>query len=406
MVFAALGWLFLQFTIRLNLYNSILSLTSIIEEVTETSPAVRMSRTLSKDGFTADAYIHSGKQEIHLNFKIIASQKRLNADGTISSEDNLQNFSLYLDPNVLTFSVDPKKERHYGINFHTFQKDLEQIPLINWILPDHFIKQWDTSLQKIPELFNKIDSFCFFPEINLANISSFAKFLWILPAEINISASPETTESALRIVFKFQSDTAPSYLKEKLKEKKIDPYNITATFYMNKKDLAIAEITLRKGNDLTQISVEYPNNTSEYLRSVLFSETETGREVVKLTLNTDGSEFWAISNDYSEIMIDWNPTTNIMLINNGTNSVSLVYQKEEDGFSIESDDLKNLMMFIDPSSERSILDDHCRIKIVKGAYVPESYQYKNLSEWTLEDLLTIWNEIENIFMQLKDEKAA
>jgi len=232
------------------------------------------------------------------------------------------------------------------------------------------------------------------PEIKLDDNTNIQKLLWILPAEIDIVSlwQSEGTIPAVRALYKLRGNQIPFGLEKVFGYPNIKETDITATFYLNGNCLRMSElIVCKKGERILQISVEQNRNVLQNtLRFIVrneVAEEESGE--IAIFLNTDGSEQWKIEGGQNDVSIHWIPTSGELRMDKRNNTLAVYYQAYENGFSIKTENIQNLIRFLEIwNTEGAEWNAGCKMDITKGADF-QLPKLKNLNEWSLEDFVII-----------------
>jgi len=394
LIAVVLFWLILQFIVRFLLCRDVRNILEILDSTINHSPVFSISDVLSnQSGFTINAEIQSSENKKCV-MQIISQTQRILANGEILQNDQNRTFSLYLDSDLLAFSPGQSSDLYYSISFDTFRQDIGKLPVISWILQDSTIDKFHERLLSLSKIWNSTNGFLKIPEIKLDDNTNIQKLLWILPAEIDIVSlwQSEGTIPAVRALYKLRGNQIPFGLEKVFGYPNIKETDITATFYLNGNCLRMSElIVCKKGERILQISVEQNRNVLQNtLRFIVrneVAEEESGE--IAIFLNTDGSEQWKIEGGQNDVSIHWIPTSGELRMDKRNNTLAVYYQAYENGFSIKTENIQNLIRFLEIwNTEGAEWNAGCKMDITKGADF-QLPKLKNLNEWSLEDFVII-----------------
>lgn len=334
---------------------------------------------------------------------------QLSATGTAATQGTTLDLSIYLDQDFIAVSSTSLSDGvYYGIAYDSFPEDLRKIPLLQLVISDDLINQWDSSLQRIQEHMSRN---YLLPDISRKDYQSLLLGVAALPctrekSTVNLDGATLTCDKLDIITTAEQLGQLPSVIAEKGFSQEAA---ITASFYLYENSLIKASVSLEEGSAMTQFSLNLGTNPLEdpiSLQSIqrandqeetLFVQVNTQREENRY------AETWDVkkgSEDHS-FAYEWNPKTGEMLLRSGnvSETVSLNLMETDEGLELTTDSLSKLLQAMSQEEtawDRASTLGGCAMTIKAGSQITTP-GYKKLDQWAMEDFITLLSGIGSLF---------
>lgn len=385
-----------QMCVRVRLCQAVEMAIEQLKMRMDSSPVRILTDTLSSgSGYTIDATILPRTPEYQLDMTAKVQQNSLLAEGTIGTGDARQNVSFFADDTAIAISSDLLSGGYYGITFASFSQDVRSIPMLEWVLNEKLVAQWNDSLQDVRRYMHTKTSFPNVPEIDLASRDMLPALLMTLPAEMKRTEILQNGEEkpALRIVYAFQNDQIPEMIKKIGDAFSQGDTGITAVFYLSGTELILADIQItQEGNTET---FHYEGENTILGGPISFSMMNGKSHLSGCFEGPDlPRERWNVRDEYGNqqsISLLWEKEKDSMEISDGKQSIRVAFQEKNDGFHIKTD---NIWKLLDILGEEVMWDDavSCELTASKGGTFQKP-EYKNLDQWSFEDFLTLLDGI-------------
>lgn len=373
--------------------------------------------TIDPEGaYTADVVLKTDTEQLGpVTYDMIlqtdTKNHRFLADGTVSMHEKQLDLSLYLDTEFMAVSSDDLSVgNYYGITYESFLDDIRSIPLLGYFISDSILSQWDASVQNIRTTISKNYTAYQVPKISREDMNKMILGLLTLPCEVENRAVPvdSIVLDCQAVTYRFNSD--------QMKGLPMDmPFAENAAvqviFYLHKNTLVKAQLCCTTDNDSTMYGLTLGMNPSEgilrfqriqqsdgkYDDCLLFSETHRSDDIYTQTWNfcrSTGEQTAQITLNYN-----WEPTSGKLDLryNGAAEPIQFVLIGTESGFQIQTEHFSELIPLIIQDEQIGNLRPISGImNVAKGARIAPP-DYKNLDQWSIEDLFTLLTGVGTLF---------
>ena len=341
---------------------------------------------------------HLGQIQYDLLMHTDLIERQIAARGTVATNGNTLRLAAYLNRDYAALtSQDLLQGGYYGITYDTFVEDLRSIPLVSLLLPERTIVQWENGVAKLQELMNRSYSYPKIPQITKKEIELSAWSLLALKAEVSRENAVINGESlnCHKLTYSVSGPQAEQILGTLLDTENLDNSHLTVSFYLSEKALVKAELTGTDGKDHVSYLLTLGRNPEADDFSFGAVKTEHGmttRFSASVSTQWEGERrLETICVNDAVFSYEWNERTGDMaLALPGRKKAALHLSEMENGFQIITPDFDKLMGW---GSGKSGV---CTMTIATGAEITAPV-YKNLDQWSLEDLLVLLSGVGSLF---------
>lgn len=306
--------------------------------------------------------------------------------GALPDDPRLGNVELFMGPDFFSIRSDALLGGGcYGITYDTFRQDILSIPLVKIAMPDALVDQWADSLDQLQKKMDWKVTLPHIPEVSVEDVRTAALGLWILRGRVTTQELMVGSQSLTCWKVRYQLDgKAACSLYEAVTGKSASKdQQIRLVFYLHQRSLVGLEFEASAGRpQLTasaflgldpmtdDLSLNTAGRAGEFHASVT---SRQGRKTLRI-------------NDF-RCDYDWDRQSgDLLLLLPGREPVPMKLKNIQNGFQAESPQLWSLIRN-DPQ-----VRDACTIRVTKGAEI-QWPQYKNLDQWSLNDLLVLLSGI-------------
>lgn len=333
------------------------------------------------------------------------TQRRFKAEGMALTETGTIDLCLYFDTSFMSVSSQAfEKEKNYGITYNTFRSDIQSIPLLNYIITDELVTQWEDAIQGIQHKLCKKETMPQMPEITDDMLRGISVGILALPCEIERRTIANDNSIYDCQVISYRADS--KILDQLLMlnpQKPLTAAEISCYLWDN--ILLSVQICCQMQDTETVCNLwlgkKPASNPINFQWKEKNSEKETGYNIT-ITTNSnrdiyeESVEIISTHNGTQEIHnLDYHWMLRNKVLNlkwdDTANSASVILCETEDGFRIDSEDFMQLIcMFTGNSPYEHTFSGSVIISPGAAVDVPE---YVNLDQWSLEDFWVILNEL-------------
>lgn len=415
LVFVAIFWdnLILRIAPKAVLTSALTKVFTQLEERFQNDPLLILAKNIDPEGkYTANIKTETenrllGRVSYDMIVQTDANRHCLSAEGTAATAQTAMDLSLYMDSDFMAVSSDTLVEgTFYGIGYESFPDDIRSIPLLNFMVSDHLLSQWDASVKNIQAQMKKDYFLPRIPEVGAEEIKALLLGILAAPCEIEqISLLlNETTVTCKKLDYKVRGAEVENFLSKLFSKEYEDNASITASFYLYEKALIKISIACGTENDLIQCSLDLGLNPSEKpltLQGTRKAADSTDHFTATVStsqgenLYTEQLAVQFTSNDavkHFSLQFKWEPVSGAMQlnINNTPEAIPLTFLEIEDGFYIITNDFNKLLNAISEEKGASIIGQRssCIMTVKKGSEIIKP-EYKNLNQWSLDDFTNL-----------------
>lgn len=390
---AALVW-FLYLSPRMALSNAADDALSKLEQRLAESPVPILAKGYDESGRNSTSLeltVSDGVQyDMQVQTDLTANQ--ILADGTIRIDGKTLNLSAYLDKEFAAItSEDLFKGGYYGITYDTFSSDVRSFPLLSRLIPSATLSKLDSSVEKLQEYMNRTRQIPQLPEVQEED--KLILGLLVLKSDVHKEALTVDGQSleCLRFDYSATGEQAGTLLGYLMDTGGLSQGDITASFYLCDKTLVAVRCDGRAGENRAALRLDLGQDAARGDVSIAVEKLENGEKSAfsyKIgAREADGAHTESIAFGAQSISYDWQPQTGDMVLTLPEKSpISLNLSQAQDGFQIQTKDFAALIGI----NSRKGFDSTMTVR--KGTAITPP-NYKNLDEWSLDDLLVLLGSI-------------
>lgn len=385
-----------------------------LEERFSGSPLLILGRGLNGDGKntiqleldTTDDLL--GDMAYHMNIQTDGAAGAAFAKGTVTTNGNILDLSLYADREFAAVSSDSLLEgNYYGITYDTFSQDIRKNQLLDFMLGEKTIGQWEESVADLEELMSR--SFTL-PEISTNDISMAMVGILVLKAQVEQEMLTINGKPLDCFAVRFQAEgseikAAADHAQIELPLDINENSTLTASFYIHE-DLVVqvsleitgpegCDIVLSLGDESTREDLIMTANIHQDASSQSYQavvQTASDGSVYSETLQLSWTEDGVQEN--MEIRYDYSPASGEVKLRRDDREAELVLTEAENGFRLETEDFEALMAILTDSEDEG--NSPATMTVTTGSDVAKP-KYKNFDQWSMEDLVTLLGGIGGLF---------
>lgn len=392
---AALVW-FLYLSPRMALSNAADDALSKLEQRLKESPVPILAKGYDESGRNSTSLeltVSDGVQyDMQVQTDLTANQ--ILADGTIRIDGKTLNLSAYLDKEFAAItSEDLFRGGYYGITYDTFSSDVRSFPLLSRLIPSATLSKLDSSVEKLQVYMNRTRQIPQLPEVQEEDIHKLILGLLVLKSDVHKETLTVDGQSLECLCFDYsatgeQAGTLLGYLMD---TGGLSQGDITASFYLCDKTLVAVRCDGRAGENRAALRLDLGQDAARGDVSIAVEKLENGKKSAfsyKIgAREADGAHTESIAFGAQSIFYDWRPQTGDMVLTLPEKSpISLNLSQAQDGFQIQTKDFAALIGI----NSRKGFDSTMTVR--KGTAITPP-NYKNLDEWSLDDLLVLLGSI-------------
>ncbi len=340
-----------------------------------------------------------GSGRLELEICTQTKPNRIRANGTILTGAGKLSLNLYLDKDCAAIASGQLTDGvWYGVTFDTFREDIAGFELAEVLAGQEMLENWADALTAVSELLERSYQI---PNIQPQDIRSVLMgVLAFKPAisvqkgkgQYRISFSADGKELS-RLAGAYSS-ILPNGAEVLLGHMEADPESmLTVVFCLNSRKISGIEAFLRLGDSRYRLQVSLKEG-------FLLIETEEQEETSRFFLRSDADErrcsqtmIFTDSEKGEQLRLDysWDRLTGDMALvvsRDGRNCpVRLNLTGQTGGFTVTCRDISPVWLLV--TGREMEFSAICTLTVSTGSHVPELETYKNLSQWSLEDLFWI-----------------
>lgn len=394
------------------LYTAFAQLQQRIDQ----SPVSVLASQLDADGkYNAQMKLETendlaGEIRYDLNVSADISSNHLFAQGTASASGTDLDLSVYMDGDFMALSSqDLLKGAYYGIRYESFPEDIRSIPLLKMFVSEQILSEWDTSVSNIQTMMNKSYQLPELPEFSEEDLEKALTAVLLLPsdvARVEMQVRGEY-EKCHRISYSAEGEQVQQLLRYLIDTGDGTDASVSATFYLFENQVVMMQLNGKAGGNSVHCALELMCDADDTL-TVRAAYSDNGEEnafCVRHTANAGNGylyETWTSYPDFEgageETLISyrWEPVMGELVLT-GDKAVTLYLKETESGLQIITENFEKLLSALTGqkpnSGSRPVA---CTMTMQKGNEITTP-DYKNLSDWSLEDLLILLGGVGSLF---------
>ena len=378
---AALVW-FLYLSPRMTLSNAADDALSKLEQRLAESPVPILAKGYDESGrnTTSLALTVSDGVQYDMQVQTDLTSNQILADGTIRIDGKALNLSAYLDKEFAAItSEDLFKGGYYGITYDTFSSDVRSFPLLSRLIPSATLSKLDSSVEKLQVYMNRIRQVPQLPEVQEEDIHKLILGLLVLKSDVHKETLTVDGQSLECLRFDYSATGG------------LSQGDINASFYLYGKTLVAVRCDGRAGENRAALRLDLGLDAAQGDVSIAVEKLENGEKSAfsyKIgARGADGAHTETAAFGTQSISCEWKPKTGDMVLTlPGKSPISLNLTQAQDGFQIQTKDFAAL---IGINSQKGF---DSTMTVRKGSAITTP-KYKNLDEWSLDDLLVLLGSI-------------
>ena len=393
---AALFW-FLYLSPRMTLSNAADDALSKLEQRLGESPVPILAKGYDENGRNTTSLELTVSDGVQYDMQVQTdlTTNQVLADGTIQIDGKALNLSAYLDKEFAAItSEDLLRGGYYGITYDTFSSDVRSFPLLSRLIPSATLSKMDSSVEKLQVFMNRTRQIPRLPDVQQEeDIHKLMLGLLVLKSDVHremLTVDGESLE-CLRFDYSATGEQAGTLLGYLMDTGGLSQGDITASFYLHGKTLVAVRCDGMAGENRAALRLELGQDAAQGDVSIAVEKLENGEKSAfsyKIgAREADGAHTETIAFGTQSISYDWKPETGDMVLTlPGKSPISLNLSQVQDGFQIQTKDFAAL---IGINSQKGF---DSTMTVRKGAAITPP-DYKNLDEWSLDDLLILLGSI-------------
>lgn len=389
---AALVW-FLYLSPRMALSSAADDALSKLEQRLAESPIPILTKGYDENGRNTTSLkltVSDGVQyDMQVQTDLTANQ--VLADGTIRIDGKALNLSAYLDKEFAAItSEDLLGGGYYGITYDTFSSDVRSFPLLSRLIPSATLSKMDSSVEKLQVYMNRTRQVPRLPDVRQEeDIHKLVLGLLVLKSDVHKEMLTVDGQSlkCLRFDYSATGEQAGTLLGYLMDMGGLSQGDIAASFYLYDKTLVAVRCDGRAGENRAALRLDLGQDAANGDVSIAVEKLENGEKSAFSyqigAREADGTHTEIIAFGTQSISYDWHPQTGDMVLTLPEKSpISLNLTQAQDGFQIQTKDFAAL---IGINSQKGF---DSTMTVRKGSVITAP-NYKNLDEWSLDDLLVL-----------------
>ena len=338
-----------------------------------------------------------GTVQYDLRVQIQQHPKRLLADGQVSFKNEKMDLSLYLDD---AFAAVSSREilggKYYGLTYESFSKDIRANKLTAFLIGEKVLTDWETAVRGLQDVMQREAPVL--PDLSRIDPEPLVMGILAMEADVErIKVDLNGREERCHVIsFEVSGGEIASglqYLNLELPNMPAEDAQIKCSFWLKEQQLCKMGLT-GESCDLdiywgdTAISflaeddiyIEYYNGNSFQTCKI---HTEQMDNLYRETIVYTGEENIKISYDW---VASTGSLTAAVDTNGGKSNIYLNLKPTENGFWLETQDFGALMHLLTGVPDSG--NNPCVMTVTKGSDF-ETPDYKNFTDWSMDDLLTL-----------------
>ena len=381
---------------RMTLSNAADNALSKLEQRLAESPVPILAKGYDESGrnTTSLALTVSDGVQYDMQVQTDLTSNQILADGTIRIDGKALNLSAYLDKEFAAItSEDLFKGGYYGITYDTFSSDVRSFPLLSRLIPSATLSKLDSSVEKLQVYMNRTRQVPQLPDVQQEDIHKLILGLLVLKSDVHketLTVDGQSLE-CLRFDYSATGEQAGTLLGYLMDTGGLSQGDINASFYLYGKTLVAVRCDGRAGENRAALRLDLGLDAAQGDVSIAVEKLENGEKSAfsyKIgARGADGAHTETAAFGTQSISCDWQPKTGDMVLTlPGKSPISLNLSQAQDGFQIQTKDFAAL---IGINSQKGF---DSTMTVRKGSAITTP-KYKNLDEWSLDDLLVLLGSI-------------
>lgn len=376
------------------------------------SPAHILAKAISKDGCqnitmkldTSTKFMGIAHYDLQLHTQ--THPNRIYGDGSVSTGAGIMDLQLYLDEHFGAVSSRSLTEgAYYGLTYDTFPADIRSFDMLRIFAGEAVLTGWDDSVSRFAEFMRRNYTF---PELSAQDVRSALMAALALKPQVEAGESPDCYTVTFRadgteigLEAEPYIDQLPGDLASFVQQLSEDEHSqLQVVFSLHEKQLNSVEavLTLSNGSyraaaDLTHANTlvlelfayDGENLDRTELAVKTLSDAEVYQEFITITRTVNGVRSQTTA-DYT-----WDLSSGDMAMelikDEKKYPIRLNLTGEGESFTISCQKFETILNLI--AGQENPRPAICVLTVSPGEHNPEIPEYRNLSDWSMEDLLLL-----------------
>ena len=335
--------------------------------------------------------------------------RRILAEGTANVQGKSLDLNLYLDSQFAALSsAEVLQGKYYGLTYESFADDVANSMVLRLLVDQKTLSQWKESVASLEEIMNQPFSL---PDVSQIDPDKLILGVLALDAEVEREVLVLDGEQLPCFVISMETSGAQilqgmDLIGAALPVSIASDDEIGISFWMHQGVIRKAELELEAVSEEKKVTVLMGEDPKTDDIQILIQDSLGYQEFTISTATVESAcrETIAIRkvqrNLPSELHIQyqWNPTdgeVDLSVTRNGQQvDTSFALKKLDNGFLLETQDVESLMHLLLGTKDTG--DSACSLAVTRGAEFATP-EYKNFSQWSLEDMLLLATGLGGLF---------
>ena len=407
---------------RVVLSNAIVERFGQLEERFENSPVHLLTDAMDPGGCQNISMRLDTETELmgiahySLDFQTQAAPNRIRGTGSVSTGAGMMDLSVYLDGDFMALSSESLTGgAYYGLTYDTFQEDIRRFQLLSALIGEDVLHGWEEALQEIQRFMSQ--SYVL-PEVTPEDIQSALMGALALKPRVEAGEEKNTYAVSFGATGREIADAAAPYLDQvpeslsalvsAMSEDADSSLNVV--FYLNRRQLTQVQASFSLSGSSYQITAELgQESASSPIALEVMSCVGEDLERLELTVKTTSDEEIyqegirlkhtrngvqrQLTADYT-----WDLSTGDMvmdLVREGKKyPVRLNLTGEGECITLRTQEFEQLLSAI--TGKDTSRPAICTLTVSPGEALGDVPDYRNLSDWSFEDLMLLITRLGNL----------
>lgn len=377
------------------------------------SPLVILAKNIDRNGqYTIEMEMDTTKELVgevgyDMTVRTDAAGHRFLAKGTVSVQDTVLDLSVYLDEDFAALTSDSLlKGNYYGITYDTFSGDIRSSKVLEYLIGEKLLTQWEDSVAQLQSRMEKDYTFSA-PAFSEEDLRTLMVGFAAMKANVSSEALDlgDHTVDAYRISFLAEeTDIAEAlpYLPESMDWAE-ELTKLSASFWVCGD--AVVQISCKAwaGEEYGFLELVFGENAATDVITVRF---QSGEKEVQITSDVSyNNAHYAEKLELLEwtkgvrsrrvIDYDWSGSGDMTVLIDGSEA-ELNFSETDDGFRLQTANFAPIMSLILDDPEGEVQESACTMDVRRGSQI-ETPEYKNMDQWSMSDLLILVGSVGSLF---------
>lgn len=335
-----------------------------------------------------------GKIRFDFQLETDFSKNQLQAMGTIQGEEISFDAALYLNKDFAAVSSQSLLQGgYYGVTYDTFPQDLRQIPFADFLLPKETIAEWEDGVETLKQWMNQSRAFPELPEFSRKDLQLLTLGILALRCDISREERSINAQNILCYQYRYSANGAQIHpLVEILLGTQVqEDGRICADLYLADKQLVEVDLFVSSGNCQASYTLTLGEDAlSGPISFALSRQWEDTLSTVSVSILPEqkGEGRWeTVSINDTVFSYLWDKESgSLQLSAPGKSDMAWILSERGGSVFASTDDLSSIWKSLE-GKEAS-----CHLEVKTGADF-SAPSYKNLDDWSFQDLLTLFSGI-------------